>query len=434
MFQQYDAVNLNVAPVSEYGSAFLLKISKQPFYHGLLYVSFAKEMDYSLEDLAQFRSFLKQFILKKHRHSRKRVIETRYEELFQLSEQLQLIHETAGVLQLAVKASKKMYPTYDVYLLMSQEYNSDRDQLPIKLIEYTQDMEESPGTKSFINNELIIEKRDDLEKTSVYAPLSGTQGVYGVLQIDISYNLMLLDNEIDFISHIADMTGRAIERTNLYQTSNQLVADLQVINTASHELNLNLDFEEITETIKKHIMNSCQPEEMGVVYFGEQLEDVQVVEQSTAYFHTEKAKELIEYLQIQLQHHPKPTLSGYFQSKVIDIPFESLMVLPIMASSDLVGMIVIGHSKPYYFSFDKFKFTQSLVQHASLAYMNSYLKNQLKETIITDYLTKVHTRVYLDETMESHLHKGEMMPSFYWMWMISKRSMIHLATTSEIKF
>src|SRR5699024_4995916 len=356
------------------------------------------------------RLFLKQFILKKHRHSRKKVIETMYEELFRLSERLQLIHETAGVLDLVVETSRKMYPNDDVHLLMSQEYNSDRNQLPIKLIEYTRDMEQSPGTKSFINNELIIKDKEEAAQTSVYAPLSGAQGVYGVLQINFPYTSTLLDNEIDFIKNMADMTGRAIERTNLYQTSNQLVTDLQVINTASHELNLNLDSEEITETIKKHIMKSCQPEEIGVVFFNDQIENEEkliIFNQSTAYFHTKEAKQLIEHLHIQLKNHPKPMLSGHFQSKVIDIPFESLMVIPIIASRNLVGMIIIGHRTPYYFSFDKFKFIQSLVQHASLAYMNSYLKNQLKETIITDYLTKVHTRVHLDEVMESYLHKGK---------------------------
>lgn len=410
IFQQYESVNVDVAPVAEDGAAFLLRISKQPFYHGLLYVSFAEQHGYSAEDLEQFRLFLKQFILEKHRLSRKKVIETMYEELFRLSERLQLIHETEGVLQLVVETSTKMYPNDDVYLLMSQEYNSDRSQLPIKLIEYTRDMEQSPGTKSFINNELIMEDKKEAEQTSVYAPLSGAQGVYGVLQINFPYNSTLLDNEVDFIKNIADMTGRAIERTNLYQTSNQLVTDLQVINTASHELNLNLDYEEITETIKKHIMNSCQPEEMGVVFFNNQIDDIEeldVFNQSTAYFHTKEAEQLIKHLHIQLKNHPKPTLSGHFQSKVIDIPFESLMVIPIIASSNLVGMIIIGHRTPYYFSFDKFKFIQSLVQHASLAYMNSYLKNQLKETIITDYLTKVHTRVHLDEVMESYLHKGK---------------------------
>src|SRR5699024_12315028 len=130
----------------------------------------------------------------------------------------------------------------------------------------------------------------------------------------------------DFIKNMADMTGRAIERTNLYQTSNQLVTDLQVINKASHELNLNLDSEEITETIKKHIMKSCQPEEIGVVFFNDQIDNEEkliIFNQSIAYFHSKEAKQLIDHLHFIMKNHQNIKISCHYQFKLYYITIES---------------------------------------------------------------------------------------------------------------
>src|SRR5699024_10442602 len=67
------------------------------------------------------------------------------------------------------------------------------------------------------------------------------------------------------------------------------------------------------------------------------------------------------------------------------------------------GMIIITHQEPYYFSFDKFKFIQSLVQHASLAFTNSILTERLKYIAITDHLTKLYARNHIDELISEQM-------------------------------
>src|SRR5690625_3972450 len=62
----------------------------------------------------------------------------------------------------------------------------------------------------------------------------------------------------------------------------------------------------------------------------------------------------------------------------------------------------------YYFSFETFKFFQSLIQHYTLTVSNTMLKNRLEEAVITDYLTRLYSRNYLDEMIEKHmLEKGK---------------------------
>src|SRR5699024_10574896 len=85
----------------------------------------------------------------------------------------------------------------------------------------------------------------------------------------------------------------------------------------------------------------------------------------------------------------------------------SIMVIPMLDSERMFGFIIIAHEKPYYFSFDKYKFVQSFVQHAALAYANSILKEKLRETAITDYLTSLYMRNYLDEKIDTHMNNDQ---------------------------
>src|SRR5690625_8005233 len=71
-------------------------------------------------------------------------------------------------------------------------------------------------------------------------------------------------------------------------------------------------------------------------------------------------------------------------------------------------MIIIVHSQQYFFSLDAFKLIQSIEQHDSLALSNTILKEQLKKTVITDYLTQLYSRNYLDSVIKSHMSDGHL--------------------------
>src|SRR5690625_454115 len=291
---------------------------------------------------------------------------------------------------------------------MSQEFESGS--LPIKMIEYTDDTTLSPEILAFINNKIQIEYLEEKDETHLFSPLSGDQGVYGVLQVEIPQLITISDEELNFVKRFTNMVGRAIERTTLYQSSNQLVADLQMINNSSRELNVNLEQHDITETVKRHIFDSCNAEQIGVVFFPQEKEDpdplLDIVEGSTDYFMTKNGRSFVRYVYHEMQKNPKPFFSGNFQSDEVKIPYSSLMVIPMWSSETIFGIIIIAHRTPYYFSFDKYKFTQSFVQHASLAFINSVLKEKLKQIAITDYLTNLYSRNHLDTIIKEEMEKS----------------------------
>ncbi|MEM5591961.1 GGDEF domain-containing protein [Niallia circulans] len=61
------------------------------------------------------------------------------------------------------------------------------------------------------------------------------------------------------------------------------------------------------------------------------------------------------------------------------------------------------HPSAYHFSFDTFKLLQSLIHHSTLALTNSLLREELEKMVVTDHLTKLYSRNYLDEKIQMSL-------------------------------
>lgn len=387
---------------------FLLKVYCKENFSGFMFITFSEDQIVSLTTLEKVRIIIEQFLSILYHKRHQMFLRERNQLLFQLSTKLHSVHQTIEVLERFYETIQLIYPTFRYYLLMSQEYENET--LPIKMIEYTGGATLSPGTLAFINNELQIEYNEVKKETNIYSPLSGKQGVYGVLQINIQQIVTMIDEEVNFITQFTNMVGRAIERTTLYQSSTQLVSDLQIINVASHDLNLNLDQNEITDTVKKHIFESCHPEQVGVIFFSqereESLESFDILDGSTEYFTTQNGIHFVCHVYEKMKQDPKPILSGNFQAEGIDTLYNSIMIIPMWSSESIFGVIIVAHHIPYYFSFDKFKFIQSFVQHASLAFHNSVLKEQLKQTAITDYLTKLYSRNHLDKKIGEQMSRS----------------------------
>lgn len=72
-------------------------------------------------------------------------------------------------------------------------------------------------------------------------------------------------------------------------------------------------------------------------------------------------------------------------------------------SGVLKGFALILHRDPYHFSFETFKLLQSLIHHSTLALTNSMLREELEKMVVTDHLTRLYSRNYLDERIHQSL-------------------------------
>ncbi|MFZ3578233.1 diguanylate cyclase domain-containing protein [Virgibacillus sp. DJP39] len=327
--------------------------------------------------------------------------------LFDITTKFYSVMSKKNILTEITKGMEKLYPYFHYHILLSQDYEEVQD-LPIKTIEYSDDATKRVSTQAFITGEVQLEDRVKEKKTYLYAPLKGKQGVYGVLQIITPNNVEFPEKELEFIAQFATIAGNAIESATLYQYSKHLVEDLKLINDATHALNSNLNIGEITTIVREKIIKACGATQVGFIYTGETQDHmINILSGSTDYFFTSEGEKHADFIFNQVMENKEPQISGDYTKEIADFPFSSVMAIPMLHAGTIHGVIIVIHQDKYAFSFDCFKLMQSLVQHFTLALTNSILNEKLKAVAITDYLTKLYSRNYLEDEIQQHFQIDE---------------------------
>lgn len=335
----------------------------------------------------------------------KRIIseEKKYKELYRVTEKFHSSMDIDNLLGEIIITLQGIYPAFSYDLLLSQDYQN-HSQLPIRDLEY--DNENMAAMEAYVTGTVQFE--DSLPwESALYAPLKGKQGVYGVLVVYAPNTSAFPRNEVEFITLLANTAGSAMENTQLYQQSRRLIADLQLINETSHCLNSNLRLLETIHYMSEQIIKSFKAQEVGFFLYSPAGDIEKILQGSTAFFSTKQAGKYIEYVREKIQKDNEALFIGDLNLPHNDeeYHYRSIMAVPMTLSEHLNGIVIVIHQDSYYFSFETFKLLQSLIHHSTLAFTNSMLREELEKMIITDHLTKLHSRTYLDEKINLSMHE-----------------------------
>jgi diguanylate cyclase (GGDEF)-like protein len=332
--------------------------------------------------------------------------ENKYKQLFLVTEAFHSLLDKDALLREIIVSLEQLYPSFSYYLLLSQDNYIDNE-LPIIDLEY--DSENITAMQSYVSGNIQMEFSLEEKRSILYAPFKGKQGVYGVLQVIAPNTLEFPKNEIEFITLFANAAGGALENAQLYQQSRRVIADLQLINETSHRLNSNLRLAETMTYMSEQIKHSFDSQEVGFFLFSHDQIKVNVLPGSTPFFSTKQARIYIDFIKDKIHQEKDSLFIGDLNlPKMTDITyFRSVMAIPMFESENLKGFSIVMHQEPYFFSFDTFKLLQSLIHHSSLALTNSMLREELEQMIITDHLTKLHSRNYLDEKIKWSMKHDE---------------------------
>lgn len=329
----------------------------------------------------------------------------RYKQLFRVTEKFHSSMSMDAVLGEIISTLQEMYPSFTYFLLLSHD-NANHENLPIKDLGY--DGENVAVMQAYVTGTVQIEDELAARKTNLYAPLKGKQGVYGILQVIAPNARMFPEEEVEFISLLANTAGGALENAQLYQQSRRLISDLQLINETSHRLNLNLRLSETMEFMKNQIIDSFHADEVGFMYI---LPDgtANFLTGSTEFFHSDQMGLYVDFLKEKICSTTESLFISDLQLKIPnkDVTYHSMMAVPMMESDQVHGFALVLHKDPYYFSFETFKLLQSLIHHTSLALANSMLREELEKMVVTDHLTGLYSRSYLDEKMLESMEKDQ---------------------------
>ncbi|MEH7437554.1 sensor domain-containing diguanylate cyclase [Neobacillus drentensis] len=327
-----------------------------------------------------------------------------FKKLFEIGEKLHSFLDEESLLSELFVILKEEYPNFSYDLLLSQSTYKHSDVLGIDL-EY--DSENIAATNAYLTGEIQYEFSHTDNSKILYAPLKGKQGIYGVLQIIAPHSLDVPIKEVEFMTFLAGSAGSALENAQLYQQSRKTILELQLINETTYRLNSNLPLADTLSFMAEQIKSSFYAQEVGFFLDSEERVKVKILPGSTPFFFLTTAQTYIDYIKGKLKKENDPLLFGDIslplsnQSKC----YHSIMVVPVVLGKNLKGFSMIMHEKPYFFSFETFQLLQTLVHQLSLSLTNSMLREELKKLVTTDHLTKLHSRNYLDEKIQSSMKK-----------------------------
>ncbi|MDQ0245920.1 diguanylate cyclase (GGDEF)-like protein [Bacillus fengqiuensis] len=331
--------------------------------------------------------------------------EKRYEQLYRVTTKFHSSMDMNDVLVEVIQTLKEVYPTFDYYLLLSHDYGS-HEHLPIKYLQYDGDNVSMTAMESYVTGTVQVEKKSDERRFVLYAPLNGKQGIYGILQVIAPDTAALPKEEVKFISLLANTAGSALENAQLYHQSRKLIEDLKLINETSHRLNSSLRLADTISFMSKQICKSFRASEVGFVLFTDEM-NFKRLTGSTEFFFTSAVQRYVDFVYGKMVKEKDSLFineaSAYLDEELSQ--FRSIMAVPMMQDGEVKGATIVLHEEPYFFSFDNFKLLQSLIHHSTLAFTNSMLREELEKLVVTDYLTKLYSRNYLDEQIQESMDR-----------------------------
>jgi two-component system, cell cycle response regulator len=322
--------------------------------------------------------------------------EKRYRELFKVTEIFHSTRDVHTLLVQIIETLKQVFPIDEFHLLLSND-RYEFGTLPIKNFDF--DRANESAMQAFVNGSIEVREQDVL-----YAPLKGKQGIYGVLEVKSKAHYTFTEQKIEFIRLLAYTAGNALENAKLYEQSKRLITDLQLINETSHQLNLNLRLTDTVLFLKKQIKRSFQASAIGFVLL--QKGEYKILEESSSVFFEEEGEKYISYVMGRIEKERDAIFLGDVSDRFEEgAVFPSVMAVPMIQNEALLGFCIVLHNEPYMFSFDMYKLLQSFIHHSTLAITNATLREKLEQMVITDHMTKLFARNYLDDEMESSMNK-----------------------------
>ena len=331
-----------------------------------------------------FNNTVKLLIIK---HEKKR-----YQTLQNVTSQFHSSIDIDDVLKKVLQSLEEIYPHFEYTIFLSNHTSTDHD-LPVRPFEYTDD--EPALMDAFLTGEYRI--KDDLKSRSslFYFPLKGKQGIYGVLKIRAKTSTVMSEQEIEFISILIQTASNAMENAHLYKQSKQFIRELQLTTMFSKKLNASLGLDDLVRTIATELKKMFSADEIGIVLY--ENGEMNILDGSTNYLKNDKCHILLQHLFEHFEREEESLYVGDYEGE--NEGYKSIMVAALREDKENFGFIVVMHKEPYKFSFNAFKLFQSITQHISLAFTNVILREKLEKMVITDYLTGLYTRKYLDEQM-----------------------------------
>jgi diguanylate cyclase (GGDEF)-like protein len=324
--------------------------------------------------------------------------ERRRDILFEVLRRLNDHMEVDQVLSEMLTSLEELYPMCEADLYLSQDYRMMNEKVK-PLAFHQHDMEQCK--KAFLENEMCDEMREG--RHLLVVPLSGKQGVYGVLRLQMPDDRF---DEVDkqFLKRLSGAAGAAFEKAKLHEQSIAMVTELRLINELTRRLNSKLHkLQDTMEFASAQLLYIFQADYVWILKFEAGKNEFVIVTSNLPELIGETFAMDYGFVGVMWNTKEPIILSDYgsaasIHSKVmVATQSKSLLAAPLLLNGEMIGAVLISHREPNHFTYDNYKLLQVLSVHLGLAVANATSHAEVRRMVITDSVTGLYSRRYLNE-------------------------------------
>jgi len=303
-----------------------------------------------------------------------------------------VLSEVLGILE-------QVYPFCRTDLFLSQDYSSTNEK--VKPLAFRQEMDIC--WKAFVDGEMREES--DGKNRRIALPLAGKQGVYGILLLNVPEE-EFDDADKRFVAMLTSGAGTAFEKAKLHEQANALVGELRLINKLTQRLNSSLRLKETMAFATQELLDIFKADCCFILQLDSFKTRFTVIASNVPEMTAEAFAADYGFCGVMLSTKEPIILSDYrhaspVRSRIMDeTRSRSLIASPLLINGDVIGAVLVAHRQPNHFSYDNYKLLQVLAAHLGLAVSNATLHAELRRMVITDNLTGLFARHYLNERIQ----------------------------------
>lgn len=306
--------------------------------------------------------------------------------------------DVASVLSEMMNSLSTLYPESQIRLYLSQDHlEGDPRVLSLQFNHPTGDF----VAKAFLEAKPNSRKRDQ-GFVDVVVPMTGKQAVYGVLRLVLPA-MQWYQADFTALTLLADTAGNAFENAKLYEQSNVMIAELRLINELTKRLNQSLKLKDVFHYTTSELMRIYEADCCCLLSYDPLQQQFVVMSSSLPSFENEHFSTEYGFTGVVYRSQEPVIISDYLANNTVSSRWmeetgsRALIAAPILAGSEVAGIIMVGHRMPHYFSYDNYKLLQVLSSHIGLAMSNASLHAEVRRMVITDHLTNLSARHYLND-------------------------------------
>jgi len=323
--------------------------------------------------------------------------ETRRSILFDVMRRLNDHIDVENVLAEVLDSLEQLYPICRADLFLSQDYTSPNEKVK-PLAFHLHDMDLCKA--AFLDGKMREEISAGRHRMAV--PLAGKQGVYGVLRLELPES-QFDAADVSFLTMLAGAAGAAFEKAKLHEQANVLVGELRLINELTHRLNSSLKLSETMQFASAELLNIFKSDFCCILQYDTASQRFIVMSSNVGEMNGVTFSKEYGFCGVMWSTKEPIILSDYCSatpvvSQLMDVTVSrSLLASPLLLNGEVIGAVMITKREPNHFSYDNYKLLQVLSAHLGLAISNATLHAEVRRMVITDNLTGLYARHYLNE-------------------------------------